>query len=791
MPNHATREIRNVAVVGHGGSGKTTIVESLLAAAGAIGAAGSVEKGTAVCDYEPEERAHQQSLWNAIASLDHDSAHVCFVDTPGYPDFLGRALPGLAAVETAAVVVDARSGIQTTSRRMMEAAAARGLARLVVVNKIDAPDLDLAALVESLREVFGSECLPLNLPAPGREHVVDCFFDPDPSASTEFSSVEEAQSQVVDQAVEMDEELMETYLEEGEVTADDLRGAFRSALLEGHLIPVCFVSAVSGAGIDLLLDVLARLMPSPADASPPTFAAADGAAVAVEPDPQAGVMAEVFRVTIDPFVGKLSAFRIHAGTVTRDSQLHIDDGRKPFKVGHLFRLQGKEHVEIGEGGPGDICAVAKVDDISYGAMLHSAGGDVPRPEPVPLPEAMYGLAVQAKTRGDEQKLSDTLGKLAAEDPSFHVEHSTATRETVIRGLGELHLRMMLERMKERYNVEVETRPPRIPYRETITAPAEGHHRHKKQTGGAGQFGEVFLRVEPKARGRRLRVRRQRRRAGSSRRSSCLRWRRGSARSWSRARSRATGWDDVKVTVYDGKHHPVDSKEIAFVMAGKKAFLDAVNKARPDRARAGGGPGGDGSPGQHGGHRRGSLGEAGAGRRDREPRRRVRGDHRPGPVERADPLPDRAEVGHRRRGQLHHGVQPLRSGAAPHPGEADGGVQAGRRRGLSGRSPVARRPPAPTGGPPRVLFSRACWPSKSSASSAPWPRWVSGLRCSSSGRWRGWTVASTDWKTSSTVASTAWKMPTEAFRRCGRAYRRGWRNARQAHRRRGEGAGRAS
>ncbi len=580
MPNHATREIRNVAIVGHGGSGKTTLIESLLAAAEAVTTAGSVEKGTAVCDYEPEERAHQQSLWNAVASLDHDSAHVSFVDTPGYPDFLGRALPALAAVETAAVVVDARSGIQTTTRRMMEAAASRGLARLLVVNKIDAPDPDLAALLGDLQEVFGSECLPVGLPAPGREQVVDCFFDPDPSVATEFSSVEEAQSRVVDQAVEMDEELMETFLEQGEVSADELRGAFRSALRAGHLVPVCFVSAASGAGVDLLLDVLARLMPSPADANPPAFTAPDGAAVEVEPDPKAGVVAEVFRVSIDPFVGKLSTFRIHAGTVTRDSLLHVDNGRKPFKVGHLFRLQGKEHLEIDEGVPGDICAVAKVDEIGYGAVLHSAGGaDLPRPEPVPLPEAMYGLAIQARTRGDEQKLSDTLSKLAAEDPSFHVEHSAATRETVIRGLGELHLRMMLERMKERYHVEVETRPPRIPYRETITAPAEGHHRHKKQTGGAGQFGEVFLRVEPKGRGEGFEfvdniV------GGVIPSQFVPAVEKGIRQVLESGAIAGYRMDDVKVTVYDGKHHPVDSKEIAFVTAGKKAFLDAVSKARP-------------------------------------------------------------------------------------------------------------------------------------------------------------------------------------------------------------------
>ena len=580
MPNHATREIRNVAVVGHGGSGKTTLVESLLAAAGAIGAVGSVEKGTAVCDYEPEERAHQHSLWSAIASLDHDSAHVTFVDTPGYPDFLGRALPAVTAVETAAVVVDARSGLQTNTRRMMEAAAARGLARLVIVNKIDAPDLNLAALVENLQEVFGSECLPINLPAPGRKQVVDCFFDPDPSAATEFSSVEEAHSRVVDQAVEMDEELMETFLEQGEVSADELRGAFRAALRAGHLIPVCFASAASGAGIELLLDVLARLMPSPADGNPAAFFGPDGTPVEVQPDPAADVLAHVFRVTIDPFVGRLSAFRIHSGTVTRDTQLHVADGRKPFKVGHLFRLQGKEHVEIDEGVPGDICAVAKVDEIGYGAMLHSASGDDgPRPAPVGLPEAMFGLAVQAKTRGDEQKLSDTLSKLAAEDPSFQVEHSTATRETVIHGLGELHLRMMLERMKERYHVEVETRPPRIPYRETITAPADGHHRHKKQTGGAGQFGEVYLRVEPKVRGEGFEF--VDKIVGGVIPSQFVpAVEKGIRQVLETGAIAGYRMDDVKVTVYDGKHHPVDSKEIAFVTAGKKAFLDAVGKARP-------------------------------------------------------------------------------------------------------------------------------------------------------------------------------------------------------------------
>lgn len=585
MSTHATSEIRNVAVVGHGGSGKTTLVESLLLKAGAIPSAGSVEKGTAVCDYEPEEKAHHHSQWSALAHLGHEGAYVNLVDTPGYPDFLGRALPALAAVETAAVVVDARSGIQTVTRRTMQAAAERGLARLLVVNKIDAPDLDLAALVESLREVFGSECLPINLPAAGGAEVADCFFDPDPAAATGFSSVEEARGRAVDQAVEVDEALMEAYLEDGEVAPDRLHAAFRTALREGHLVPVCFVSAATGAGVGLLLDVLARLMPSPAEGSPAPFVDGDGDSgggepAALEPDPAADVAAHVFRLTIDPFVGRLAAFRIHRGTVTRDSQLYAGDGRKPFKVGHLLRLQGKEHEEIDEGVPGDLCAVAKVEEVGYGAVLRGAGtGSGLAAVPVDLPESMYGLAVHATTRGDEQKLSDTLGKLAAEDPTFRVEHSAATRETVIRGLGELHLRMMLERMKERYHVEVETRPPRIPYRETVTAAAEGHHRHKKQTGGAGQFGEVFLRVEPKKRGEGFEfvdsvV------GGVIPSQFIPAVEKGIRQVLEEGAVAGYRMDDVKVTVYDGKHHAVDSKEIAFVTAGRKAFLDAVAKAKP-------------------------------------------------------------------------------------------------------------------------------------------------------------------------------------------------------------------
>ena len=580
MPEYSTDDIRNVALVGHGGAGKTTLAEALLAYAGVIGAPGSVANGTSMCDFDPQEKEHQHSLYTAVAHFDHGSRHVNLVDTPGYPDFLGRALPVLAAVETAAVVVDARQGVQMVTRRMMEAAARRGLARMVVVNKIDADDLDPEALLTSLVEAFGTECMPINLPAGGGRSVVDCFFEPG-EGPVDFSSVEEAHTRIVDQVVEVDEELMELYLEQGEeLEADRLHDAFERALREGHLIPVCFTSAETGVGIAELAGVIEKVMPSPPEANRPPFRDAAGEPVEIAPDPDGAAVAHVFKVSIDAFVGKLGVFRVHRGTVTRDSQLHIGEARKPVKVGHLFALQGKDHVEIEAGVPGDICAVAKIDEVAYDAMMHASPDDegLALAEP-DLPAPMLGLAISARSRGDEQKLGDSLSKLAAEDPCLAVEHNAVFNETVIRGLGDLHLRMVLEKMKDRYNVEVETRPPKIAYRETIRKPAEGHHRHKKQTGGAGQFGEVHLRIEPLARG-----------AGFEFVDAVVGGviphqfipavEKGVRQVLSTGAVAGYPIHDVRVTVYDGKHHSVDSKEVAFIAAGKKAFVDAVDKAAP-------------------------------------------------------------------------------------------------------------------------------------------------------------------------------------------------------------------
>ena len=580
MPEYTTDDIRNVALVGHGGAGKTTLAEALLAYAGVIGAPGSVVNGTSVCDFDPQEKEHQHSLYTAVVHFDHGSRHMNLVDTPGYPDFLGRALPVLAAVETAAVVVDARQGIQMVTRRMMEAAAQRGLARMVVVNKIDADELDLEALLASLVEAFGTECMPINLPAGGGRSVVDCFFEPG-DGPADFSSVEEAHTRIVDQVVEVDEELMELYLEQGEeLEADRLHDAFERALREGHLIPVCFASAETGAGIAEFANVIEKVMPSPPEANRPPFRDAAGEPVEIAPDPGGAAVAHVFKVSVDAFVGKLGVFRIHRGTVTKDSQLYVDDARKPVKVGHLFALQGKDHVEIDAGVPGDICAVAKVDEVAYDAMMHASQDDEGLAlAELALPAPMLGLAISARTRGDEQKLGDSLSKLAAEDPCLAIEHNAIFNETVIRGLGDLHLRMVLEKMKDRYNVEVETRPPKIAYRETVRKPAEGHHRHKKQTGGAGQFGEVYLKIEPLARGTGFEFV-DAVAGGVIPHQFIPAVEKGVRQVLSTGAVAGYPIHDVRVTVYDGKHHSVDSKEVAFVAAGKKAFVDAVSKAAP-------------------------------------------------------------------------------------------------------------------------------------------------------------------------------------------------------------------
>jgi elongation factor G len=592
MPRYRTEDIRNITFVGHAGSGKTILTEALLAKAGMIGEPGTIERGTTTTDHDPLEKEFQSSLDSAIASIDFEGTHINIIDTPGFPDFRGPTLTGLAATETAAIVINAQGGIEMSTRRLMRRAKRRRLCRVNVINKIDAEEIDLETLVRSIREEFGPECLPVNLPAKNYSTVRDCFFGTE--GETDIFSLSAAHEEIIDQVVEVNEDLMEKYLEGEELSRDELHAAFEQALRSGHLVPICFVSARTGAGLGEFLKFCKRLLPNPSEGNPPMIMKGKGEnakRVEIKADPSEHVVAHVFKISNDPFVGKLSVLRIYQGTVKPDSQLYIGDARKPFKVGHLFAVQGGKHEEVDAGIPGDICAVAKVDDIHYDAILHdSHDADRFYFKPLDFPQPMFGLAIQPKTRGQEQKLAQSLTRLSEEDPCFVVEHNQELNETVVRGLGELHMRVMLKRMKDRYNVEVDTRPPRIAYRETVTRPAEGHYRHKKQTGGAGQFGEVYLRIRPLARGDGFEFKNAV--VGGSIPTSLIpAVEKGIRQIVDEGAIAGYQLQDVEVTVYDGKHHPVDSKEIAFVIAARHAFLDAIRNGPRiwGHRRAGGGP----------------------------------------------------------------------------------------------------------------------------------------------------------------------------------------------------------
>lgn len=576
-----TAAIRNVALVGASATGKTTLTEALLLRAGALKQPGSVERGSTVSDHDPLEKRVGHSLNTAVVTCEHAGVRIQMLDTPGALEFVGQSLPALEAVETAAIVVSATAGVDSTAVRMMAHAAERKLDRMIVVNRIDVPGARCEAVLAQIREVFGRECLPLNLPAGGGARVVDCFFNR--AGETDFSSPEAAHQALVEQVVEVDSDFVDRYLNQGDVEATELHAPLEQALREGHLIPVCFVSARTGAGVGELLDIVAKLLPSPTEGNPPDFldgSGADARLVHAAPDAGKHVLAHVFKVTVDPYVGKMGVLRVHQGTITRDSQLFVGDGRKPFKVGHLFRLQGGEHVEIARALPGDICAIAKVDGLHFDAVLHDAAEDSHiHLKPLQFPVPVHGIAIQPKRHGDEQRLWELVQRAVDEDPCLRIEQVAATHETVVYGLGELHLRMLLDRLRDVHKFEVETRPPRTAYRETITAKAEGHHRHKKQTGGAGQFGEVFLRVEPLPRGGGFEfvdiVK-----GGAIPSNFMAAVEKGVREALAAGVIAGYAVEDIRVTVHDGKSHSVDSKDIAFATAARKATWVAIMEARP-------------------------------------------------------------------------------------------------------------------------------------------------------------------------------------------------------------------
>jgi elongation factor G len=593
MPTRSAADIRNVLLCGGTAAGKTTLAERLLFSCGVTKRMGSVAEANTVSDFTDEEKIHKHSLRPAFLHFEYEKHLVNIIDTPGLIDFIGHTIACFPAVETVAVVIDALKGIDSVTRRLMAVAEERKIPRLIIINKIEeAPDGALEALVVQIRETFGAICLPINLPSLKGRKIINVFEHngkDDQGDQTDFMSVHQAHTAIVEQVIEVDDELTMQYLEAGDGSFDPekLHAAFEKALGESHLVPICFISAKTGVGADDLLHILASLCPSPLEVNPPEFVyreEADGPEREWHSDPAHNTksLAHVFRVSNDAFLGKIGVFRVHQGIIKAKHEIIIDDQKKPIKIGHLFLLQGKEHIEVSEVGPGAIAAIAKIDEAKFNCVLHDSHEyDSVHLIPLPLPKPMFGLSVELKNHADETKFSTATHKLMDEDPCFVVERIAATGQTVMRGLGELHLRILIEKFKHQFNIDLITATPKVAYKETITSLAEGHHRHKKQTGGSGQFGEVFLRVEPLPADHPTGFEFENATVGGTiPRQYIPAVEKGVRQVLGEGAVAGYPITGIKVSVYDGKYHDVDSKEIAFVTAGRRAFIDAIQKAKP-------------------------------------------------------------------------------------------------------------------------------------------------------------------------------------------------------------------
>jgi len=572
-----TGDIRNIVLLGHGGSGKTSLAEAMLHTSGATNRLGSVDDKTSICDYYDEEKEHQHSIQSAVVHVEHSGKLINIIDTPGYPDFIGPAIKAVPAAETAVIVISAAAGIETNTRKLFETATDANKPRLIVVNKIDAENTDLAALVKSIRETFGPQCRYANLPAADKESVVDCVDNS--IGDSLLMDVSAAHTELIESVIEADDELMESYLGGEEIGAEKIAGVFVKALKTGTIVPILFTNARKEVGVTELLDLIVKYTPSPVQVD--AVELKDGESVTeLKADSAAALAGLVFRIGFDPRSNmKYSAIRIFSGTLKSDRNLFRNDEKKAIRPGHILKSQGGENGEIDTGVAGDIVTLAKVEELKIGDLIHD--GKVKGAFSMPVvPEPMFSLALEPAARGDEQKISMAMEKLCEEDPCLKITRDQQTNELVASGLGDLHLRVMLEKMDKRFKLSIKTKEPKIPYRETITAKAEGHYRHRKQTGGAGQFGEVYLRVEPIARGSDPSLEYSWDIFGGSIpgqfEPAVLK---GIKDVMQKGVVAGFPLQDVKVSVYDGKSHPVDSKEVAFRAAGKGAFIDALEKAK--------------------------------------------------------------------------------------------------------------------------------------------------------------------------------------------------------------------
>lgn len=598
MATRNPHDIRNIAFCGHGAAGKTTLADRILTATGTIKRPASVDDGTSICDFDEEERHHKYTVESTLVHFDHEGKRFNLIDTPGYPDFIGQAIGAMRGVDTAAIVINAHSGMGVNTRRVFLEAEKQGLGRVVIISKMDTDNVDYPALVETIQEVFGKACIPLNVPI-GHGHdfkgVVSTLKVP---ADTKGALLDPAaiNTQLVEAIIEVDEQVTERYFEGTMPTDEEISRLIVEAVAAGTLIPILAVSGKTGGGVQELLDALV-LCALPADKIERRGKSEAGQEVTVKADPAGPLVAQVFKTRIDPFVHKLSFIRIFSGTIKKDESVHVCGARKAVKLHQLLEVQANETHAIDAVGAGDIVAVAKVEELHTGLCL----GDVVLPE-IKFPTPMVGLAVTPKSRGDETKLSGALHKIVEEDSTIQLNRDPQTKELVINGMSELHLNMIRERLKRRDKVEVDTKEPKIPYRETIQSEAEGSYRHKKQTGGRGQFGEVHIRMYPLPSGVEIEKYCTKDRFPNMREhhydaANNFLWidsivggtipnnflpavEKGFKERLERGVIAGYHIQNVAVEVHFGKHHPVDSSEAAFKTAGSMAFRNVFQQAKP-------------------------------------------------------------------------------------------------------------------------------------------------------------------------------------------------------------------
>jgi elongation factor G len=589
MKKYPIEAIRNVALVGHSGSGKTTLVEALLFASGAIDRLGKVDDGTSACDYDPDEIKRKISINTAVAPCEWSGKKVNLLDTPGYPDFVGDVIGALRVCEGALIVLDAVGGVEVGTETGWDHSTSRGMARAFFVNKMERENADFYRVLEQLRSSFGRNVVPVQLPIGAQDSfagIVDLVamkaytWKDGKVAEADIpgdmqSQVDEYRAELVEAAAGTDDALMEKFFENETLSPEEMAQGLEAGIKDGSIVPVLCGSGARQIGVTTLLDFLATAIPSPA------VIEAEGKSPNGESEKRRfdGLFsALVFKTMADPYVGKLTYFRVYSGTLKSDSTVYNSTKGREERIGQIYFLRGKQQEATTEVGAGDIAAVAKLAETGTGDTLCDKSKPIIYP-PIEFPAPVYSLAIRAKTKADEDKLGPALAKLADEDPTFRTSREQATNQTLISGLGDTHLDIITDRLKRKFGVEVEVETPKVPYRETITMTAEAQGRHKKQTGGRGQFGDCWVRLEPLERGGGYEFVDQIV-GGAIPRQWIPSVDKGIQEAMSRGILAGYPVVDVRATVYDGSFHTVDSSDMAFQLAGILAFQAAAQKAGP-------------------------------------------------------------------------------------------------------------------------------------------------------------------------------------------------------------------